>query len=197
MIAEAGVNGPAVWTIHDGHIVMARDKERWFLQLRAALDRDVRWRDSYIAAECTGIEDVEGRTCYAVKLVPRLGFASVQYFDTKTSLRVSTTGSMANHLSDKIGTEDTYEGYFRFGGLLLPTEQTTTIGEFFGATLTIDSVDVNVAIAAERFDPPQFIRRDLSPEEIAQLETGPVSPPTSRPAQRGSEAAPRGARQQR
>jgi hypothetical protein len=186
VIFQQGMNGPVVWKVTETMTLMATDKERWRIKWRAALDRDVRWRDFFLTAECKGIKEFEGRSCYAVEMDPTEADLRTDYYDTETHLRVGTEGIIRNYLSDRLPTLHTYGEYHKFGRLLLPTEDTVPIGEMPGVAVTIETVDVNVAIPAERFDPPPNIKALLTEKEISQLHTGPTLAPANGPATRPS-----------
>lgn len=114
------------------------------------------WRDVYKKAEMAGEETVEGEPCYKLVLTPTRGRPETDYFEKKSGLMRKTT-VVAASLQGDIATETISTEYRRFDGILLPSKITEKVaGQVF--TITIETVEANTAIPAEKFALPDEVK---------------------------------------
>lgn len=149
-------DGTVAWVINDMRpdVLLAGDREDVLRD--AVIDHDVRWRDFYKSAECMGTVNFAGRQCHRVVMTPRSGEPRTRYYDPQTGLlageeRVVTvpgSGSQTQVL--------TCDNYRKFGGLLIATRQTVSMGNL-DATATVQSVDINQPIPDEQFARPKAV----------------------------------------
>jgi hypothetical protein len=118
------------------------------------------WRDVYKKAEMAGEETVEGEPCYKVVLTPTEGRPETVYFEKKSGLMRKTTVVAASQLGD-IAAETISTEYRRFEGILAPSKITEKVaGQVF--TISIETVEANTAIPAEKFALPDEVKLLLS-----------------------------------
>ena len=121
------------------------------------------WRDVYKKAETVGVESVDGKDCYKLVLTPNEGNPITQYFDKKTGLLVKLA-MIATTPMGEIPAETLLSDYKEDGGLLQPhkVQQKAMEQEFL---ITIDHVEYNVDMPADRFDLPADVKALTSKKE--------------------------------
>lgn len=173
---EKGTDGKVAWEnsittgplIHDG-------RRREDVIREATFDKWANWRIIYEKVECLGTAEVEGKTCYKVAVTPRYGKkkddgdslkkAEYQtlYFDKESHLPVRIDMKI-NNPAGPIPTEIYIGEYRKVDGILLPHK---TRAKFMGQELvtTIISIEQNVDLPADLFDPPKEIKELLEQEK--------------------------------
>ncbi len=154
---ESGTDGEVAWTVSalTGPQVL-EGKER-AMQLHVnTFDRLVYWRRVFKQAETTGVEDVNGKPSYKVDFTPIDLPQQTVFFDKETYLpakMVMTTESRAG----VIPLESYLSDYRAVDGVLLAHK---TVVHVMGQqrVLTIDGVEQNVDLPADRFALPQEIK---------------------------------------
>jgi outer membrane lipoprotein-sorting protein len=122
----------------------------------AVFDRLAHWKEHLKSAECVGTADVSGKPAYRVLATPRSGSPQTLYFDKDTGLLVrseTTVSSAAGAISVVAEPSD----FRRVDGIMLPfTSRMRVMGQ--ERIVTIDKVEHNVALPADRFAVPAAIR---------------------------------------
>ncbi len=122
----------------------------------AAFNGILNWRSLYAKAETVGVETIDGEECYKVVLTPADGRPVTSYYQKKSGLVVKRT-QVAVQQGSEIPVETVVSDYKDFGGILMPTKMmSSAAGQEF--TMSIQSVKVNEAIPADKFDPPAEIK---------------------------------------
>ena len=108
-----------------------------------------RWREMYSAVNATGIEDVDGKPAYRV----------VHSLGTNGSLTgfYAVDSGLLVKIAIGPGIEQHYEAYAEHDGILSPTRVVTT-GAGQRTVITFTSMEANVEIPDERFDPPENVK---------------------------------------
>jgi len=122
----------------------------------ASLNASLNWRKHFPKAEVEGMENVDGDDCYKVVLSPPEGHPQTMYFSKKSGLAVKTTMVATSQMGEvPVSVVVTY--YKNFNGVWVPSKTTQkAAGQEF--TMTIDSVQMNPEIPAERFALPAEIK---------------------------------------
>jgi len=132
-------------------------EERAFFAREAAMAKDSRWRDFYAHAELQGEEMVGGVACFKVLLTPREGTRpETRFYEKESGLLKRVTMVLASPMGD-LPVESLFGAYKEFGGLKVPTSIITRMAGQEMA-MTIQSVEHNKEIPAERFVPPADVR---------------------------------------
>lgn len=134
------------------------DPARRALLLRSVgLDGPAGWRSRVRRADALGIEPVDGRPAHHVRVETDSGFVEEQWYDCQSALQVKA----ATRLPPSLGNApaETYPSDYRpTGGILLPYRQRTfVLGQ--ERRLAIDSVEHDVELADDLFEPPAELRR--------------------------------------
>jgi len=114
------------------------------------------WKDHLASAECTGVADVNGKRAYRVVATPKVGSVQTFYFDAETALllRSETTVTSA---AGQIAVTSEPADYRKVDGILTPfTSRVSLLGQ--QRTLTVDRIEQNVDLPADRCDPPAEIK---------------------------------------
>jgi hypothetical protein len=122
----------------------------------ASLNASLNWRKHFPKAEVQGMETIDGDECYKVVLTPPDGHAQTMYFSKKSGLALKTTMVATSQLGE-VPVSVTVSDYKNFNGVLVPSKTTQkAAGQEF--TITVESVQLNPEIPAERFALPAEIK---------------------------------------
>src|SRR2546423_3050598 len=117
---EDGTDGSVVWERSALKGPRLKSGEEKAISLRgAAIQHDVRWRDYFAKAECTGVEPIDGHICYRVVLTPKEGQPETRYYDKKSYLLVRTNMILKTEMGE-IPAEMTVSDYRAVDGVLMP-----------------------------------------------------------------------------
>jgi len=76
------------------------------------------WEKYYTGGEVTGIEEIEGRPCYAMTMTPKEGQPEYSWWDTETGLLVKNAAVVTNEMGDV--SIDAYPSDYRdVGGVMV------------------------------------------------------------------------------
>jgi hypothetical protein len=154
---EMGVNDGIAW--EKSAILGPRIKtgeERSQALREAALNASLNWRKLYPKVELAGMETVDGEECYKVVMTPKDGQPQTMYFQKKSGLAVKIT-TIASSQMGEIPVSIAVTDYKNFDGVWVPAKTTQkAAGQEF--TITIDKVQSNPQIPAERFALPPEIK---------------------------------------
>ncbi len=152
------LSGPGGATIHEGVERAQKERENTFNAL-------VHWKELYQKAECVGKEQIDDHSCYKVVLTPALGKPETIYIDCKTlfPVRLDTVRKVKNAVSGEldIPLQIVQEDYRQVDGVWLPFKlirRAMVMGQPQTITYTWQSIEQNVDIPAQRFEPPQEIK---------------------------------------
>ena len=122
----------------------------------ASFNASVNWHKLFPKVEVEGVETIEGEECYKVVMSPPEGHAQTMYFQKKSGLAVKTT-MIATSQMGEVPVSVTVSDYKNFNGVWIPAKTTQkAAGQEF--TMTIDNVQLNPAIPADRFALPAEIK---------------------------------------
>jgi zinc protease len=158
---ESGLNDGVAWenSVLQGARVKTGEEKAQALR-EAAMNSFDHWREVYPKAENAGEEVVDGEPCYKVVLTPADGKPETMYFEKKSGLMRKTTVVAASQLGDLVAESISTE-YRRFGDILAPAKVTERVaGQEF--TITIETVEANQEIPAEKFAFPDEVKALLA-----------------------------------
>jgi hypothetical protein len=113
--------------------------------------------------EVSGVEDVSGKPCYKVVAIPPAGPVQNLYFykDTHLMAKLTTTIESAQ---GALPVQSLVSDYKASDGVLLPRKSIIKIATQ-ERIVTIDSIEQNVDLPADRFDPPAEIKALLQKKQ--------------------------------
>jgi len=154
---ESGSDGQVAWensVIQGPRIKEGTEKTDAFRD--GTFNSPLYWRKLYVKAETTGVETVDEHECYKVVLTPKEGKPLTHFFDKKTGLLVKTVTTRVTQLGE-ITAEILSSDYRKEGDILTPH---TLTNKFAGQQFDIhvQSVEYNVDMPKDRFDPPEEIQ---------------------------------------
>jgi hypothetical protein len=154
---EGGTDGTTVWEISPMTGARIKEGQEKTDALREAMfDRMINWRKVYKEAECVGIETVADKPVYKVILTPSDDKPHTYYFDQESKLLVKIE-LIAETPMGAFPAETFLEDYREVDGILQPFRtKVATMGQ--ERVVTVDSIEQNVDLPADRFDLPAEIR---------------------------------------
>jgi len=161
---ETGTDGTTAWEISAmmGTRIKEGQEKAEFLR-EATFDGMLEWREIYAKAECVGVDTVSDKPAYKVVLTPSAGQPHTYYFDQASKLLVKVE-LVAETPMGAIPAETFLEDYREVDGVLQPFRtRFVTMGQ--ERVMTVDSIDQNVDLPADRFDPPEEIRALLEEQK--------------------------------
>jgi len=154
---ESGVSDGVAWENSALRGPSVKDGAERDDALKAAVfDRLAHWKEHLKSAERTGTADVNGKPAYRVTAVPKLGTPETLFFDVESGLlvRVETTVTTAGGPVPVVAEPGDYR---KVDGIMMPfTSRMKVMGQ--ERVLTIEKVEHNVELPADRFALPAEIR---------------------------------------
>ncbi len=154
---EEGTDGTIAWenSAIQGARIKTGDEASAAIR-ESAMDAHTNWKKYYKSAEVTGIETVDGKTCYKVLMTPLSGAPETDYYDKDSGLLIKQSATYDTPMG-KIPMEVTMSDYRKQGDFLLPfhMEQHMAGQEF---ETVIDKFDFNPDIPDSRFALPDSIK---------------------------------------
>src|SRR5262245_27779017 len=161
---EQGTDGQTVWekSTVGGPRVKQGDEKATFLR-SATLDAEVNWRKQYPKVECKAEEKIDGKPCYKVELTTPEGQVRTGYYDKATGLLVKIMSKEKTQFGE-VPAESTVSDYKKVDGLLIPhkVRQKALTQEVI---ITLDKVEHNVKLHADRFNLPEDIKKLVEKEK--------------------------------
>jgi Protein of unknown function (DUF620) len=152
-----GTDGNIAWSNSAMQGPRLKDGEEKDETLRQARQNaDAEWRELYTKAETKGVETVDGKDCYKVELTPKTGKPQTRCFDKSSGLLVKITMTSKSPMGE-ITVDSFPSDYRKEGDLLVPHKVMTKLaGQEMG--MTIEKVEHNPTIPADKFDPPAEVK---------------------------------------
>jgi hypothetical protein len=154
---ESGVADGVAWEISAQRGAIVKDGPERDDALRDAIfDRLAHWKDHLKSAECTGVADVNGSPAYRVVATPKTGSPQTFYFDRESGLLVRTETAV-NSAAGPVPVVAEPGDFRQVDGITMAfTSRLKLMGQ--ERVVTIETVEQNVAIPADRFALPPGIK---------------------------------------
>lgn len=156
---ESGLKDGVAWSVSpmQGSSILEGQQKRQALR-QASLNPLGAWKETFEKAECVGEETVDDTACWKVVMTPKEGESETLYFakDSGLLLKMETPGEMG--MTSEIYPSD----YKEVDGIKIAHKTEIDGGQFL-IEITIDSIEHNVDIPADRFDLPDEIKQLLEP----------------------------------
>jgi hypothetical protein len=156
-----GSNGDIAWSFNAMQGPRLKDGDEKAQSLaQAKYSSDANWRDIYKSAETQGVEAVDGKDCYKVLMTPKVGKQQTRWYDKQTGLLAKMAMTVESPMGS-VTVETVPSEYRKEGEILLPHKMVNKMaGQEF--SMTIDKVDQNVEIPAEKLEPPAEVKALLN-----------------------------------
>lgn len=179
---EEGTQGQVAWrlsALQGPQLLEGPEKD--FTLHAATFNRELRWRECFKKAECVGVETLEGRPCYKLVLTPTEGPLETWYLDQETALLTKIEVVLPSAMGN-LPTSTLFSDYREVDGLRLAFQSRIQVLMQELITKT-ESIEHNVELPADRFDPPAEIRAllDQVPTEQVELPSAPETPSPQAP----------------
>jgi hypothetical protein len=154
---ESGVSEGVVWENSAMRgAVIKEGAERDDALRDAIFDRMAHWKEHLKSAECTGIADVNGKPAYRVVATPKAGSAQTLHFDKESGLVVRTETTV-NTAAGPVTVVAEPGDFRKVDGILMAfASRMDVMGQ--QRVVTVDKVEHNVELPADRFTPPAEIK---------------------------------------
>jgi hypothetical protein len=172
---ESGTDGEVYWELSP--MVGARileGEEKAFRVREGRFNAPLYWRELYKKAECVGTDTVDDHPCYKIVMTPEIGSPQTVYYDRKSYLTLKVDMTVKGPMGE-MPVEVLIDDYKKIDGVMVPHK---IVQRMMGMeqTLTLDRVENNVDIPADRFALPEAVKALLA---TTKPETQPAS--TTRP----------------
>jgi hypothetical protein len=154
---ETGVSDGIAWENSAMRGPIVKDGVERDDALRDAIfDRIPHWKEHLKSAECVGTTDVNGKPAFRVVATPTKGSPQTLYFDKDTGLLVRTETTV-NSAAGAVSVVAEPGDFRKVDGIMLAfTSRMKVMGQ--ERVVTIDKVEHNVEMPADRFALPAEIR---------------------------------------
>ncbi len=124
----------------------------------------------YKEMEVVGIKEIDGESCYELKLTKKNGLVETQCFSQKTGLHVGSESIVATQMGD-LNVEVSLSEYKEVGGIKFPHKIDQKVS---GTKVTVqfDSIEVNPEIAASTFEVPAEVKALITDGDDQDKEEG-------------------------
>ena len=156
---EEGTNGNVAWA----NSLMAgprlkKGPERAYALRQVPLDAAIRWQEHFENVEFLAKETIDGVPCFKILLTPEEGRPETRFYREDSGLLVRTElllDTETGPLPTVIVTSD----YKKVDGVLIPHKTRQIIaGGFHEVCLTLESIEHNISIPADRFAFPEEVQ---------------------------------------
>ena len=154
---EAGTDGKIAWenSALIGARLLSGDEASTAFR-KAATDLMTNWKKYYKSAEVSGVETVDGKTCYKLTMTPLQGAVETDYYDKDSGFLVKSTATYDTPMGP-VPTETILSDYKKQGDLTLPFHiQQKMAGQQFD--IKLEKVELNADVPDSRFEPPAEVR---------------------------------------
>ncbi|MHC4947836.1 MAG: hypothetical protein ACYTG1_06195 [Planctomycetota bacterium] len=153
-------NGEESWT-YEGDVLVASGGDQRIQEIRrAAFDLMLQWSEHYLLSKTLGLEDVEGRPAYRVRLLAEDCHPLYLSFDRETG-RLVRMEEETVYAGERIDSDTLLGDYREFDGVLLPTRSIRTMlyqGRRTVQFYETESVEHNIALPEGLFATPPELR---------------------------------------
>jgi hypothetical protein len=156
---ERGSDGTVVWekTTTGGPRVINDPKELAFWRRAFDIDSDLRLDEYYSSVETKGVEDVNGKPAYKVELTAKSGGTETRYYDKDSGLLVKAQQVVPTPMG-QIPSVSMPSDYRDVDGVKIPHKAEETIAGQVKINATLDKVEHNADIPAEKFQLPPDVK---------------------------------------
>lgn len=155
--SEQGSDGETVWEknpVTGVRILEGAERDMMLRQLK--FNAELNWKDSYTSAETVGVEEVEGKPAYKVKLTASDGSIVHNFYDKESGLLVKSDSIYKSQMGD-LPISVMIGEYKEVDGIKVPMLATQTL-QGMQMKLVTDTVKHNSELAADTFELPAEVK---------------------------------------
>ncbi|HJN82570.1 MAG: hypothetical protein QGI37_04590 [Verrucomicrobiota bacterium] len=139
------------WTkTPDGNVTEKKEREVTNKKIEADFYTDLNFKKNYPDIAFQGMEQLDGKRVFAVKMTPKKGDADTFYFDTETGL-VAGVASTAEIQGREVATKVLFRDYKTVDGVQIPYTLELKEPSFAAFMIRLESVKHNVKADADWF----------------------------------------------
>lgn len=151
---EEGTDGEILWRKTPQGTQLVGGEEAAIAARHNDMYLPLNWRKYYASAETVGTTMIDDRPAYKILMTPKEGPPETWYIDEKTHLMDRTDLTVPG-----LGTIETYfEDYRKQDGVIVPYKLRQVFNGQQAAAITLTSIEQNVEIRKERFEPPAGLK---------------------------------------
>ena len=156
---QRGSDGAVIWemTTTGGPRVMKDAKELAFWRRAFDIDSDLRLDEYYTSVETQGAEQVNGKDAYKVLFTPKEGSPETRWYDKESGLLVKVQQVVPTPMG-QIPAVSMPTDYRDVDGVKIPHKVEETIAGQVKINATLDKVEHNAEIPAEKFQLPPDVK---------------------------------------
>lgn len=170
---EEGTDGKVAWSKHPmvGPRVMEGEELARALQ-DAVFQRDLKWREIHKKVELVGSEEVDGKPCYKIVATPEVGSPQTWYIDKESYVKVRTESTIKGPMGE-FPVASVPSDYKKVDGVLIAHKLVQEMA-MQKIVFTITSVEHNVEMPKDRFDPPEEIKSLIEIQKESEEQAPPA-----------------------
>ncbi len=111
------------------------------------------WKDKGYTVTLEGKEDMEGTSCYKIKLETKEGDTFTYYIDSDSYTMLRTNTKM-KVMGNEMESDTYYSNYMMVGGIAVPGKIETKVKDQLVMTLVVDKVEMNTDLDDALFEKP-------------------------------------------
>jgi outer membrane lipoprotein-sorting protein len=111
------------------------------------------WKDKGYTVTLDGKEDMEGTSCYKIKLETKEGDTFTYYIDSDSYTMLRTNTKM-KVMGNEMESDTYYSNYMMVGGIAVPGKIETKVKDQLVMTLVVDKVELNTDLDDALFEKP-------------------------------------------
>ena len=111
------------------------------------------WKDKGYTVTLEGKEDMEGTSCYKIKLETKEGDTFTYYIDSDSYTMLRTNTKM-KVMGNEMESDTYYSNYTMVGGIAVPGKIETKVKDQLVMTLVVDKVELNTDLDDALFEKP-------------------------------------------
>ena len=111
------------------------------------------WKEKGYTVTLDGKEDMEGTSCYKIKLITKDDDSFVFYIDSDSYIMIRSNTKI-KVMGNESESDTYYSNYIQVEGLAIPGKIETKMNGQVAATIVIDKVELNIDLADSLFEKP-------------------------------------------
>lgn len=111
------------------------------------------WKEKGYTVTLEGKEDMEGTSCFKIKLVTKEGDSFTYYIDSDSYIMIRSNTKMKVQ-GNETEADTYYSNYLQVEGMAVPGKIETKVNGQLAGTIIVDKVELNIDLADTLFDKP-------------------------------------------